>query len=332
MSDTSQAQSLTATPNPEAMRALGAKTQQLTDYVPRGSKIAYIDYPMHINVGDLLIFLGTMDFFEKNDIEIAASFCLYDANERAFERLEETDVIVCHGGGNFGDIYPAHQTLREEVIKRYPDKPVIIFPQSIQYGSRQALETSAAILRQHKNLTICVRDQHSHDIASTHFTENVLLTPDMAHRLYDQFALVRNNAPPQPKAALTLLRRDVEAPGEISPNSKDVDWRDLLRLIEKIRIARHLGAVKLRQHTASGGAAEVYAYAATIHTAIMALANRICRYDPWRTNRLHGAIFGLLLDRNMQLEDNSYGKISRYFELWGKGLINTAELSEPLTA
>lgn len=332
MSDTPLTQSRTAAPNPEAMRALGAKTQFLTDYVPKGSKIAYIDYPMHINVGDLLIFLGTMDFFDKNDIEIAASFCLYDANERAMERLAETDVIVCHGGGNFGDIYPAHQNLREEVIKRYPDKPVIIFPQSIQYGSPEALEASAKILRQHNNLTICVRDQHSHDIASTHFTENVVLAPDMAHRLYDKFTLVRNNATPNPKSALTLLRRDVEAPGNSSPDAEEVDWRDLLQLIEKIRIARHLGAVKLRHHTSSGGPAEVKAYAATINSAIMALANRICRYNPWRTNRLHGAIFGLLLDRDMQLEDNSYGKISRYFDLWGEGLTSTAEQCDKVTA
>ena len=69
----------------------------------------YVDIPTHGNIGDLLIMHGTLTFFRKHGLKpkLIAPYFAYDA-----EWIEEGDVIVFHGGGNFGDLYPCFQRLR----------------------------------------------------------------------------------------------------------------------------------------------------------------------------------------------------------------------------
>ena len=48
-----------------------------------------------------------------------------------------TGPIFIHGGGNFGDLWAAHQEFRERVLERFPDRQIIQFPQSIHYNSQE---------------------------------------------------------------------------------------------------------------------------------------------------------------------------------------------------
>ena len=300
------------------MRELAALTDQLRTEIPPGARVGYVDYPMHGNVGDLLIYLGTLDFFEANDNEITSSFCIFDAGPRAFASLADCDVIACHGGGNFGDIYPAHQNLREEIARRFPDKPVVVMPQSFHFGSDAALRRSAEHFCRHPNLTIAVRDPHSERLARTYFTDKVLLVPDMAHRLYNHFEPVRSRPGGDP---LYLMRRDVEATNA----TRDVgvagrDWSDLLTVADKAAIGRYRLASIVAGRLNVTNLSIQRGHQRVIERVINDLAARLVAHDPWITSRLHGAIFGLLLGRQVTLHDNSYGKNSRYFTQWGKGI------------
>ena len=44
------------------------------------------------------------------------------------------------------------------------------------------------------------------------------------------------------------------------------------------------------------------------------------RYEMVLTNRLHAVILGLLLGRSVIAFDNSYGKLSTYYQSWLKGM------------
>jgi pyruvyl transferase EpsO len=311
----------------ERMRALAAMTETVATAIPRGARIGFVDYPMHINVGDLLILEGALDFFRWNENEIDTSFCVFNQTETAFERLKRCDVIVCHGGGNFGDIYPSHQKLREHLVERYPDKPIVVMPQSIHFSSDAAAAESAAIFRRHRNLTLFVRDRHSLETARDRFCDKVVACPDMAHRLFDRFAACRHSAGSGVASSpLALMRRDVEAvsvrgdAGGPAP----VDWTDIMTLSEKARIWRHRAAVKVAGTLGTYDAGRLEELSKTLADVIPAIARRLVRHDTWLTSRLHGAIFGLLLERDVLLFDNSYGKNSRYFSFWGEGLVEVA--------
>lgn len=311
----------------ERMRALARMTEAVAAAVPAGARIGFVDYPMHINLGDLLILEGALDFFRWNGNEIQTSFCVFDQTGPAFERLRHCDVIVCHGGGNFGDIYPSHQKLREHLVERYPDKPIVIMPQSIHFSSEAAAGESAAIFRRHRNLTIFVRDEHSLGIARSQFCDNVVACPDMAHRLFDRFAACRRPADGRAASApLALMRRDVEAvsmEGTVG-GPAPVDWTDIMTLSEKARIWRHRAAVKVAGTLGTYDAGRLEEFSRTLADVVPAIARRLVRHDTWLTSRLHGAIFGLLLECDVVLFDNSYGKNSRYFSFWGEGLVELA--------
>lgn len=301
-----------STPTDDLMLALGARTDAISAAIPTGAAIAFVDYPLHINVGDLLILLGAMDFFDANRNVIGATSSVFDTGKRALEAMEATDVIVCHGGGNFGDIYPRHQMLRETILKAFPDKPIVIMPQSISFGSEAALEQSAAIFRRHADVTLFVRDAPSFEIARKHFSEKVQLMPDMAHRLHDRFAPWRGRAD-KAGAPFSLIRRDVEATSDLAEGA---DWRDMVGFIDKIRMGRHRLLAQLRGRLNHHDAKALTAYRSTTHALIDTIADQFTASGPWKTNRLHGAIFGLLMGKDVTLMDNSYGKNSRYFRQW----------------
>lgn len=308
----------------QKMQALGEKTNTIARAIHPGATISYVDYPMHINVGDLLIFLGAMNFFNWNKNTISSSFCLFDMGKNALNSLEKTDVIVCHGGGNFGDIYPKHQRLRETILLRFPDKAVVVMPQSFHFSSRESMHASAKIFAAHKDVTIFVRDQPSYDLAKEYFSDQVYFSPDMAHRLYDDFASVRQyvrltNSSIQ-RQPFSLIRRDKEAT-TISQQVSQKDWTDIMHFGEKLRIERHRSVTKICGAFNRTDNSILFAYHKTIQSIVKAISQRISEHNPWQTSRLHGAILGLLLDRNVSLFDNSYGKNSRYFTQWGKKLV-----------
>jgi pyruvyl transferase EpsO len=315
----------------ERMRTLAKMTETVATAIPRGARIGFVDYPMHINLGDQLILLGALDFFRWNQNEIHTSFCVFNQTRQALERLKACDVIVCHGGGNFGDIYPQHQKLREHLIELYPDKPIIIMPQSVHFSDETAQRKSAAIFRKHRTLTVFVRDEYSLGVVRSQFCDNVVACPDMAHRLLDMFSTCRPASDEhRPLSALALMRRDAEAVSALSEigHQASVDWTDIMTLAEKVQFWRHRAAVRVSGALGGYDADRLDEFSKTLSAILPAIARRLVRHDTWLTSRLHGAIFGLLLERDVVLFDNSYGKNSRYFSLWGEGLLKLVDRSE----
>ncbi|MFN7025067.1 MAG: polysaccharide pyruvyl transferase family protein [Pseudorhizobium sp.] len=310
----------------DQMQALSRHTDDVANSIPKGARVGFVDYPVHINVGDLLILLGTMQFFKSNENSIPTSFCVFDENARLYDALDHTDLIVCHGGGNFGDIYPKHQRLRERIVECFPKKPVVIMPQSFHFSAIEAMKDSGAVFRGHDNVTIYVRDEASYQIARNYFSDQVHFCPDMAHRLYDKFAPVRAAALPDTgtKGPLQLMRRDAEASTghQLTHDQGSMDWSDIMTTVAKSRIWRYRAAAKLDGAFARGNPGRLEQYSSTVSSIVSEIADRLVTHKEWTTSRLHGAIFGLLLGRDVTLFDNSYGKNSRYFSLWGETLVN----------
>lgn len=281
----------------------------------------YWDLPYHINIGDTLIWQGTLDFLSDKPYKMLdfGSFLT-----SSLGLLSQDTIILLHGGGNFGDIYFAHQNFRKNVIEKYPNNKIIILPQTIYYGSKVAEEQDFKFLSQHKNLYLCVRDQGSYDLAVNHLKkEKVLLLPDMAFCIKDQ-TLTKSKTTGN---KLLMNRIDVEATFVNQKYIEHIDLQSDWPTFEKTPIHYNFLRILLfinkkifegKRQTFIVKCANSYAINYMRKKLINTGIDFINDFDVVYTTRLHGCILSLLLDKKIVLLDNSYGKNKAYYNAWLK--------------
>jgi len=296
------------------MRALADKHAAIVELI--GDRpFHYVDIPVHGNIGDLLILHGTLAFFERYRLKprITAPALAYRP-----QWLEKGEVVVFHGGGNFGDLYDEYgmHSLREAVVASCPENRIVILPQSIHFSRRERCERSARLFRRHPDVHILVRDVPSYRVAQA-FSDHVYLMPDMAHQLYPLAAEGGMTA-----GALMISRMDDEkrpagrAVGfEVAATT---DWPvvvgDRERRIDLFRRTwRRMNQLGLGR----GGSRMLSALWATFSARLIDDAVRLfSAHDRIVTDRLHGHILACLMNKPSVVLDNSYGKNSRYVGAW----------------
>lgn len=311
------------------MNSLKYKLMSLLEIIPQGEHIIFADYPVYFNIGDLLIFQGSENFFRDNNIIIDDRFSLKEKSQLSKKTVGDR-TIVLQGGGNFGDLYPWHQSFREQIVRQFPDNKIVLLPQTIHFSDNAKAKESAAIFRSHKNLHICVRDEQSYKFAVDFLSDKIYLLPDMAHWLYESSPF-KPAKPGAKKGTLWLIRGDKEQPqasnvSELPINTGDFqgDWNDLQKFS-----APFLEQWSSKFHRVAGMTPVRVLrpwkmYLPMVRSIIEANVDFFSKYERVVTSRLHGHILGALLDKEIVLIDNSYGKNSRYYECWTKALPNVA--------
>jgi pyruvyl transferase EpsO len=295
------------------MRRLAGLVEELAELIPRDKPVVYLDYPVHLNIGDSLIEAGTECFFKRFAYEVVVTRSAYDFGTVARRRVPCNGTIVLHGGGNFGDLYELHQKFRENVIAAFPKHRIVMLPQTLHFGSEKALARAASVFARHDDLHLCLRDRMSLEMVRRHFQNPAYLVPDMAHILWEPLAETRDQ--PVGTETLHFARRDKErTPLPSLPEGvRGFDWHDILGYEDK---ALYYSLLELHRGQMVGGF--------SLHPLWRGLRNRLVRksvlflrkYEAIVTNRLHMALLGLLLDRNVTIADNSYGKLSHYHAAW----------------
>jgi pyruvyl transferase EpsO len=274
-------------------------------------KVIFIDYPIHLNIGDMLIHQGAERLFNAVGANIIGRF-----SQRNIKRLYELDiskdtVLALHGGGNFGDLYPAHQMLREDVIKRFKQNPIIVLPQSVHFSSTEKLAEALKPYIQHPNIKVFVRDLPSYDLLQQYISKDkVQLSPDLATMLIGDLPWQQT----QGKQTLHFRRKDIETT-EDSRNHGGFDWIDLLDQKDKfiyqglLKLARIENKLKLNLHLDK-------LWIKFSDSLIQKAVNHYLSYQLIDTDRLHGMILGLLMGLPVRMRDNSYKKLARYADCW----------------
>lgn len=290
------------------METLKNKLSEILPIIPSGSKIYYLDYPVHGNIGDLLILKGTERFFMDYTIKVKARYSYHNFPDNL--SIPTDHIIVCHGGGNFGDLYLPHQRFREKVVQRYPRNRIVILPQTIYFGHKDNEKKARNLFTKHQDLHIFVRDYKSFNRLDG-FTNNTYLMPDMAHQLWS----ITSNSSPR-KKNLFLLRRDKEKKSTLHPESNQdvVDWGTLLteedqNLIKKM-ILRHNSSLSINDPTLA------QSWSLLKEKFIERAISLFSQYNEITTSRLHGHILACLMNKRNTLLDNSYGKNSAYYKTW----------------
>ena len=282
-----------------------------------------LDLPYYSNIGDTLIWEGTKEYLETLPYK-----CLYYASKDSFvyRKLPKDVVILLQGGGNFGDLYRLHSEFRKKIIELYPDNKVIILPQTAFYEDNEMLILDAEFYSQHRNVTICAREQYTYDLLKKHFKNEILLMPDMAFFIN----LKKYKLGKETGKVLYLKRIDKEFSKndekiEIPKNAEIHDWPTYEYSFHKEKIVETLYC-KFRRLL-----------------SILRFPNRIiAKLNDWKRNyfyrqfyvqlgidflspyslifttRLHVMILSVLLHKKLHLINNTSGKVINFYDTWLK--------------
>lgn len=213
---------------PRLQQALCAKVEAALLPLITGHErhICLFDPPGHSNVGDQAILLGELAFLRRHFPRARVSFFdLGNYTDQCDRLIEQSSIILMHGGGNFGDIWPAHHDLRLRILTRFRHKRIVQLPQSISFGGQDSLARTRAAIAGHGDFHLVARDHASTDLARRNFDCPVILAPDMAFCLdplrrapaaADYFCLLRTDKEVAADhgellSVLAGLSRDVEA-------------------------------------------------------------------------------------------------------------------------
>lgn len=301
----------------DCMLRLKHSLEVILTVIPKGSRIALLDEPVHRNIGDHLIHLGIERFFREHDMEIIARAHTFSYRRPWLgRRISRDTVIACNGGGHLGDLYPGHQQLRERVVTDFPGHRVVVLPQSMYFKDNRPMRQAAALFGQHPDFHLFLRDRDSMQQAEAMGLGKLYLAPDMAHALYP--IDISNRAAAAQGKVLYLLRRDMEdtaAPEASTIDESPCDWPDLVRHRDTLVLATLAAGFALFQ-----GIGPPQLLNALLDQRRAILVERgielLARYDEIVTSRLHGALLGLLLGRKVQLLASLTGKSHAYYRTW----------------
>jgi len=268
-----------------------------------------LDLPYYSNIGDILIWKGTEDFLKE-----LPGQCLGRHSKETFDfrPLSQDCTILLIGGGNFGDIWREHQEFRLEVMRIYPENPIIVLPQTIHYDSDETFVDDVKKMNQHSHLTICARDNISAELLSKKgFTGLILTLPDMAFCIKQKE--LQANLVEATQESLILYREDKELK-EPKISNKFVntfisDWPQM----------QELGAEAWHYlMTHKDKESDSYFIDEFFPQQIKAGVTFASSFKEASSTRLHFAILRLLLGMPVKIIDNSYGKNLSFYNTWLK--------------
>jgi exopolysaccharide biosynthesis predicted pyruvyltransferase EpsI len=251
--------------------------------------------PNHSNMGDQAQTYCIINWMNKNYPEHTVhTFYLKNSTNRILQYLRKNinkeDKIFCHSGYHLTNLYD-EQRIYSQLVRMFPDFPIVIFPQTINYTLPEAARETAALFNNHKNLTILCRDEVSFKTAQTLFNKcHLLLYPDVVTSLIGtkQFNHERNGI-------LFCIRNDKEAfynPEQISGLRKRIEQFD---------------TVSMTDTTISLPASEIMNNREKILNGIF---EDYSKYKLIITDRYHGTIFSLIAGTPVIVLSSSDHKLS----------------------
>lgn len=308
-----------------------------------------LDYPDYLNIGDHLIWLGTVYYLSKiSKTKILYASSVKEFSPKLMQKLPEDVPILLQGGGNLGDLWPLYQSFREDIVKTYPNHPIVILPQTIYFQDVQNLEKASKVFNSHQDLTIFVRERYSYELAMRYFQNcKVVLAPDMAFNLVSLPELDKIKILPK-KNVLYHCRRDFQPFPVEAFNLSNIEVSDWISYQWKYRGQHtesepwHLkipGGTKVfregwqrglsrplermsreRWNQSSFGRSLSDLCAQELHKKSWDLAHSgICQLKSYPfiiTNRMHGHVLSLILKIPHLFLPGSYHKNKSFYDSW----------------
>jgi len=300
-----------------------------------------LDVPNYRNIGDTLIWQGELEYLKELPHK-----CLYSCNPYTFKdsKIPNNAIILLQGGGNFGDVWGVNQKFRNEIVKKFPNNKIIVLPQTIHYQKEDNLIKDSELFNAHKNLILCVRDEISYKIAKDRFAScETYLLPDMA--FFNDFSMFHTN---KINNRTLLIKRVDKELGDtelikntlIANNVKNIEIQDWPGFYEQGTLKRKIqvlyniietkGSEKLKNTPFKFLVDDVHGLKRRDYKDynIRKGIEFINQYDVIYSTRLHGFILAVLLNKEVYIFDNSYGKNKNFFNAWLSDFDNVKLISK----
>jgi exopolysaccharide biosynthesis predicted pyruvyltransferase EpsI len=300
----------------DALRS--AIDDSLRPLVPVAEPVALVGFPNHENVGDNAIWMGELAYLRSAGVDLAYRCDEFSYSRRRLTRALGHGTILLHGGGNFGDVWPQYEELREQVVADFPDNRIVQLPQSVHFKEPRNTARARDVFGRHGALTVLVRDSGSLQFAREELGVEARLCPDMA---FAMGALKRPAAATE--EVIYVLRTDPETAGVRAAFTElgvaSIDWplrsggRKLLN-----RASMYGGALTARRPVPFGplDRAVQKTYDRLARERLRVGREILSRGRVVVTDRLHVHILCLLLGIPHVCLDNSYGKLTAFITTW----------------
>lgn len=269
----------------------------------RKQRIILMGSPEYNNLGDLAIGYSIKKYIRKYfpNIEYDEVPEKYLRNNILPHNVDETDIILLVGGGNFGDVYKEQQYIRKLIINKYKNNKIIMFPQTMYFTDTpeglNELNITKSILANNKNIILFAREKFSYEVMKADFLlSNCFLCPDIV--LFNKINTYHNR-----KGILFCLRGDIES--ILSVDDREYLLRSLYRLDENIDIWDTCLPYNVSISDRDNKVEQAMTYVGN-HKLIV-------------TDRLHGVIFAAISGTPCVAISNYNYKISGIYE-WVKKL------------
>ena len=305
--------------------------------------VALIDAPNQRNIGDSLIWAGEVAYFERLGLRIRLICDLWSYDPDALRRAMPEGVVLLHGGGNFGDLWPGHQILREKVARDLTDYKVIQLPQSIFFGDEDRAAAANEVIGAHPDFHVLIRDSLSMERAEQQLPNvSISFCPDMALG-WDAPARTLSS-PEAQQRVVVIARADKEASSGLAAVGEDwlpgaeievTDWVELMDGSRAWQFYRSASMVtrfysKARKRLSFMPVVIPNRIAHSIVTSINTVniesaSNLYETASMVVTDRLHAHVLASLMGIPHVVLDNSYQKVSQIMRDYS-GAFSTAHL------
>lgn len=260
------------------------------------------------NVGDHAIAFSEIEFLNK---EFSQDYSIVEITEdcytceidRITSLVRKDDVICITGGGFLGDLWLYEENIVRDIIARFKDNRVLVFPQTLHFSENTdnniEYTNSVSSYRSHKNIMFFLRDCRSFDQMSKIVgAEKCRLFPDMA--LLNSICLLPKNK----SGVLVCLRKDKEK---------------ILSNYTRNKIEESLVSHGLNLHFGSTLAEGEKDGDIPLERRQEVLLNKLEEFRSYQlivTDRLHGMILSCLAGTPCIAFDNTSKKVSGVYKQW----------------
>lgn len=296
---------------------VGQTYSTLKRVIPPAEDVAVLGYPAHQNFGDSLLYTGEKKYLDRLGYHVSYLDDEHRYSADFLRRRHPAGPILFQGGGSLGDRYVKIQSYREQVIGDFPDRPIVVLPQSMDFTQPDTAARARKIFSGHKDLTLLLRDQVSLRKAREAF-------PDTRSEYCPDVAFGNGWLPTagSPDVDLVMLfRGDTERAGSYDFNfsgmtSRLFDWHHSAAgnfawnaLAVPRGVIRRAPATRPYGQSVMESTFELIAWMNVRRARALLSTGHVVL-----TDRLHAAVLSALMKKPVVVLDNSYGKIAPIYQ------------------
>lgn len=304
----------------------------LNALIPNNAHIILIDYPNNPNIGDSLIWMGEIAYLKSRNLKPSYVCDIKNYDAVAIKKIiGKSSIILMHGGGNFGTVWPEEHAFRLKVLHDFPQVKIIQFPQTIYFDNEVEIAAMRQAIADQGDFVLLARSQKCYEFAKQNFSARTYLCPDMAffigpvkqlNPMFDRFILARTD---HEKSADLMIESSCNSLEQLTYQNSDwleASWQE--RLLHRVE----MHTVFLRKIIDPNNLLLLFIWNLLSALRLKRGVKLLSKGRVVITDRLHAHILSILMNKPHVVIDNIYGKISNYYHSWTLNYIAATYVSD----